>query len=131
MRLIESAMRTAAAVHDRVAATSTVSVAVRSSILKSALAGELVPTEAALARLEGRDYESGEQLLARIAREREAIITSADVANARGARTRLADRTGTRTSKRASSNSVRTESQSKDTDRSRAMSGPKNRSASY
>jgi len=41
----------------------------RASVLKAACEGRLVPTEAELARKEGRSYESGEQLLARILRE--------------------------------------------------------------
>jgi type I restriction enzyme S subunit len=42
----------------------------RASVLNAACEGRLVPTEAELARKEGRNYESGEQLLARILRER-------------------------------------------------------------
>jgi type I restriction enzyme S subunit len=42
----------------------------RGSVLKAACEGRLVPTEAELARKEGRSYESGEQLLACILRER-------------------------------------------------------------
>jgi type I restriction enzyme, S subunit len=41
------------------------------SILAKAFRGELVPTEAELARLEGRDYESASKLLQRIRSERE------------------------------------------------------------
>jgi hypothetical protein len=41
-----------------------------SAVLAKAFAGELVPTEAELARAEGRDYETGEQLLTRIRAER-------------------------------------------------------------
>jgi type I restriction enzyme S subunit len=44
----------------------------RASVLKSACEGRLVPTEAELARREGRSYESGEQLLQRILKERRA-----------------------------------------------------------
>jgi type I restriction enzyme S subunit len=44
----------------------------RASVLKAACEGRLVPTEAELARKEGRGYESGEQLLARILKERRA-----------------------------------------------------------
>ncbi len=44
----------------------------RSAVLTAACTGRLVPTEAALARAEGRDYETGEELLARILRERHA-----------------------------------------------------------
>ena len=42
----------------------------RGAVLKAACEGRLVPTEAALARAEGRDYESADQLLARILAER-------------------------------------------------------------
>jgi type I restriction enzyme S subunit len=42
------------------------------SVLKAAVEGRLVPTEAELARKEGRTYETGEQLLARILKERRA-----------------------------------------------------------
>ncbi len=38
----------------------------RASVLKAACEGHLVPTEAELARTEGRPFESGQQLLARI-----------------------------------------------------------------
>lgn len=42
----------------------------RAAVLKAACEGKLVPTEAELARKEGRTYETGEQLLARILEER-------------------------------------------------------------
>lgn len=42
----------------------------RTSVLKAAVEGRLVPTEAALAMAEGRDYEPASVLLARILRER-------------------------------------------------------------
>ena len=44
----------------------------RTSLLKTACEGKLVPTEAALARAEGRDYEHADRLLARILVERRA-----------------------------------------------------------
>nr|WP_276599514.1 restriction endonuclease subunit S [Nannocystis sp. SCPEA4] len=44
----------------------------RASVLKAAVEGRLVPTEAALARAEGRDYEPASALLARILTERRA-----------------------------------------------------------
>ena len=44
----------------------------RASVLKTACAGQLVPTEATLARAEGRDYEHASQLLERILAERRA-----------------------------------------------------------
>lgn len=42
----------------------------RAAVLKAACEGRLVPTEAELARVEGRTYETGEQLLARILADR-------------------------------------------------------------
>jgi type I restriction enzyme S subunit len=42
----------------------------RASVLQAACEGRLVPTEHALAQAEGRDYETGEQLLERILTER-------------------------------------------------------------
>jgi type I restriction enzyme S subunit len=44
----------------------------RASVLKAACEGRLVPTEAELARMEGRDYEPAEKLLQRILHERRA-----------------------------------------------------------
>jgi type I restriction enzyme S subunit len=44
----------------------------RASVLKAAVEGRLVPTEAALARREGRDYEPASELLERILAERKA-----------------------------------------------------------
>ncbi len=42
----------------------------RQSVLKAACEGKLVPTEAELARAQGRDYEAADVLLARILKER-------------------------------------------------------------
>jgi type I restriction enzyme S subunit len=44
----------------------------KAAVLKAACEGHLVPTEAELARAEGRDYEPADQLLARILSERRA-----------------------------------------------------------
>ena len=44
----------------------------KASVLKTACEGQLVPTEASLARAEGRDYEPADQLLSRILAERRA-----------------------------------------------------------
>jgi type I restriction enzyme S subunit len=44
----------------------------RAAVLKAACEGRLVPTEVALARKEGRSYETGEQFLARVLKERRA-----------------------------------------------------------
>ena len=45
----------------------------RASVLKAACEGKLVPTEAVLARADGRDYEPADQLLERILSERRAL----------------------------------------------------------
>ena len=45
----------------------------RASVLKAACEGKLVPTEAELARVEGRDYESANRLLERILSERRSL----------------------------------------------------------
>ena len=50
----------------------------RASVLKSACEGKLVPTEAELARSEGRDYEPADRLLDRILSERRAQWESQD-----------------------------------------------------
>jgi len=49
----------------------------RAAVLKAACEGRLVPTEAELARAEGRQYESGEALLTRILTERDSLPESA------------------------------------------------------
>jgi type I restriction enzyme S subunit len=54
----------------------------RAAVLKAACEGRLVPTEAELARAEGRDFESGDQLLARIY----AAARDATASHHRGAR---------------------------------------------
>ena len=62
----------------RARAPSSVAVAIArtdkvpQAILAKAFRGELVPTEAELARAEGRDYEPASVLLERIRKEREA-----------------------------------------------------------
>jgi len=52
----------------------------KASVLKTACEGQLVPTEAALARAEGRDYEPADQLLARILSERRPRWIEAEIA---------------------------------------------------
>lgn len=51
----------------------------RASVLKAACEGRLVPTEAELARQEGRDYEPADKLLARILKERRAAWEAAEL----------------------------------------------------
>ena len=57
----------------------------RASVLKAACEGRLVPTESELARKEGRTYETGEQLLARILKERRAKWEADQLAKMLGA----------------------------------------------
>jgi type I restriction enzyme S subunit len=59
--------------------------AYRASVLKAAVEGRLVPTEAALARAEKRDYEPAEVLLARILKERRLRWEEAELARIRSA----------------------------------------------
>ncbi len=54
--------------------------AYRASVLKAACGGRLVPTEAELARVEGREYEPADQLLARSLKERRARWEAAQLA---------------------------------------------------
>src|SRR5439155_26038239 len=52
----------------------------RASVLKAAVEGRLVPTEAEFARREGRDYESASVLLERLLKERRRRWEEAEVA---------------------------------------------------
>lgn len=54
--------------------------AYRASVLKTAVEGRLVPTEASLARAEKRDYEPGNALLTRILEERRRCWEDAELA---------------------------------------------------
>jgi type I restriction enzyme, S subunit len=53
----------------------------KAAVLKAAVEGRLVPIEAELARKEGRTYETGEQLLARILQERRAAWEKQNASN--------------------------------------------------
>lgn len=57
----------------------------RASVLKAACEGRLVPTEAELARAEGRDYEPADQLLVRILKERRVKWEADQLANVKAA----------------------------------------------
>src|SRR5205823_6903978 len=63
----------------------------RAAVLKAACEGHLVPTEAELARAEGRDYEPADGLLARIFQERRQCWEAAHLAKMAGKGIRLAD----------------------------------------
>jgi type I restriction enzyme, S subunit len=56
----------------------------RASVLKAAVEGRLVPTEAELARAEGRDYEPAPVLLERILAERRRLWEEAELAKMTG-----------------------------------------------
>ncbi len=57
----------------------------RASVLKAACEGRLVPTEAELAHVEGRDYESADKLLVRLLKERRARWEADQLAKMQGA----------------------------------------------
>lgn len=56
----------------------------RASVLKSACEGRLVPTEAELARQESRSYEAGQQLLARLSKQRRVQWESCNLSKLKG-----------------------------------------------
>jgi len=66
VRRLGAMMKLADAIGQRVALASARSGKVTQAILAKAFRGELVPTEAELARIEGREYEPADELLARI-----------------------------------------------------------------
>lgn len=71
VRRVEGLFKLAAAIEKRVAAATLRAEKLTQSILAKAFRGRLVPTEAELARREGRDYEPAWVLLERIRKERE------------------------------------------------------------
>jgi type I restriction enzyme S subunit len=73
-RRIDALFKRADAIERRVAAATARADKLTQAILAKAFRGELVPTEAELARQEGRDYETAEQLLERAKSECPQII---------------------------------------------------------
>jgi type I restriction enzyme S subunit len=71
VRLVEAMFKLADAVERRMATATVRTEKLTRAILAKAFRGELVPTEAELARREGCSYESASELLARIKSERE------------------------------------------------------------
>lgn len=69
VRRLDSLFAFADSIEVKVAVAREKTERLRQSILAKAFSGELVPTEAELARQEGRNYESAEVLLERIKRE--------------------------------------------------------------
>jgi type I restriction enzyme S subunit len=72
VRRVDALFRLADTIEARVAAATARADKITQAILAKAFRGELVPTEAELARQEGRDYEPASTLLARIRTERTA-----------------------------------------------------------
>ena len=70
VRRVEALFRLADVIEKRVAAATARAERLTQAILAKAFRGELVPTEAELARREGRDYEPASVLLAKIRTER-------------------------------------------------------------
>jgi len=71
VRRVEALFKLADVIEKRVAAASLRAERLTQAILAKAFRGELVPTEAELAKREGREYEPASVLLERIRRERE------------------------------------------------------------
>jgi type I restriction enzyme S subunit len=71
VRRVEALFKLADSIEKRVAVATARAEKLTQAILAKAFRGELVPTEAELARREGRSYESASELLARIKSERE------------------------------------------------------------
>ena len=69
VRRVESMFKLADAVEKRVAAATARAEKLSQAILAKAFRGELVPTEAELARRDGRSYETASELLTRIKEE--------------------------------------------------------------
>jgi type I restriction enzyme, S subunit len=76
VRVVNKLFHIADSIEKQVAEATVRSVKVTQSILAKAFRGELVPTEAELARREGRDYEPASVLLERIRKERESQVSS-------------------------------------------------------
>ena len=76
VRRVEAMFKLAEAVEKRVVAARVRAEKLTQAILAKAFRGELVPTEAELARREGRTYESASDLLARIKAETHSKVIS-------------------------------------------------------
>ena len=66
MRRVENLFKLAYAIEKRVASATTRAEKLTKAILAKAFGGELVPSEAELARREGRSYEPASALLAHV-----------------------------------------------------------------
>lgn len=74
VRLVDGLFALATSIEQRVERAAARADSLPQAILSKAFAGELVPTEADLARAEGRDYETAEQLLERVAAEAASVV---------------------------------------------------------
>ena len=86
----EALFKLADTIEERVASASVRADKLAKSILGKAFRGELVPTEAELARREGRDYELASVLLERIKRERGSAASAGSTLDTRRRRRRTA-----------------------------------------
>jgi type I restriction enzyme S subunit len=82
VRRVDALLSLADAIERRVALATARADKVPQAILNKAFRGELVPTEAELARAEGRTYEPASDMLARIRKEREATAAAPSRAKA-------------------------------------------------
>ncbi|MGB8294765.1 MAG: restriction endonuclease subunit S [Polyangia bacterium] len=82
VRRVDALFNLADAIEARVAAATARADKITQAILAKAFRGELVPTEAELARQEGRDYEPASALLARIRAARAATPAKASTGRA-------------------------------------------------
>jgi type I restriction enzyme S subunit len=89
VRRVESMFKLADTVEKRVAAATGRAEKLTQAILTKAFRGELVPTEAELARRERRSYESASELLARIKSARDSKRSPESVNRIRGPRKRM------------------------------------------
>ena len=78
VRRVDALFKLADSIEARVAAATARADKITQAILAKAFRGELVPTEAELARQEGRDYEPASALLARIRAARAAQTNGDD-----------------------------------------------------
>jgi type I restriction enzyme S subunit len=83
---VDSLFRLADDIEKRIEAATARAEKLRQAIVAKAFRGDLVPTEAELARSEGRAYESASDLLARIQSERPAFIERGAVRGKNGKR---------------------------------------------
>jgi type I restriction enzyme S subunit len=90
VRRVQALFALTDAIETRVDAATARASKLKQAILTRAFRGELVPTEAELARREGRSYEPASELLARIRAEREA--REAEAKTGRRARRRKRDK---------------------------------------